>query len=96
MTPQEAALMRILQDRLLKPLFPKIEDMMHTYWSDNFTYDKETDTFIAEASELFGFDGRAFNIRSRKTNDTRMFLVTDRDFTDDADREFIGWRGLRR
>lgn len=67
---------------------------MHTYLSDKFVYSKDTDTFIGEASELFGFDGRAFYIRSRKTNAVRMFLITEREFTKDADREFVAWHGM--
>ena len=67
---------------------------MRTYSSSHFTYDKETDTFIGEASELVGFDGQAFYIRSRKTNDTRMFLINKCEFSEDADEELVAWRGI--
>lgn len=67
---------------------------MKTYMSDKFVYDKASDTFIAEASELFNFDGKAFYIRSRVTNATRMFLIDRREFTEGADREFVAWHGI--
>jgi hypothetical protein len=68
--------------------------MAKTYSSKQFTYNKETDTFVAEASELRFFDGQAFYIKSAKTGRTRMFLITERQFTEDADQEFVAWKGF--
>ena len=68
-------------------------DMTKTYDIANFDYNKDSDTFIGEASELFDFDGRAFNIHNQKTGNLRMFLIDRREFSDCPDREFIAWHG---
>jgi hypothetical protein len=69
---------------------------MKTYSSNQFTYDKESDTFIAEASDLQFFDGTSFHIRSQRTGQVKMFLVTRREFTSGEDREFVAWHGKAR
>ena len=68
--------------------------MSHTYSSNQFTYDKTGDVFIGEASVLKFFDGCSFYIKSKKTGVCKLFLITDREFTKDADREFVAWHGF--
>ena len=65
-----------------------------TFTSDKFTYDKSGDIFIGEASELKFFDGRSFYIKSARTGVCKLFLVTGREFSKDADREFVAWHGF--
>ena len=65
--------------------------MSYTYTSKKFSYDSEKDLFVAYASDLFGFDGRVFYIRSSRTGKTRMFLVDQREFSDEAHTEFVAW-----
>jgi hypothetical protein len=65
--------------------------MAMTYTSDKFTYTKASDTFVAEASELFNVTGGPFYIKSKQTGQTRLFLLERREFTEDADRDFVAW-----
>jgi len=66
-----------------------------TFRSSQFTYDKENDLFTTTASDLKKmFNGGSFYIRSERTGQTRLFLVTRREFSEGADREFVAWHGF--
>lgn len=61
------------------------------YSSIKFDYDKQSDCFVADASDLFRMDGRSFYIESVKTKCRRLFLPERREFSQGPDREFVAW-----
>lgn len=61
-----------------------------TYEYTQFSYNKATDTFAGEASELRGGGIASFYIRG-KTSEKRLFLFERHETCGTADNELVAW-----